>query len=209
MDRGGSPFLQWYAQEARNYSLLILCACVSTALLLRIRRRPGAAATAGYLLATAAGMLSNLSFAFLAPLHAAFWIGPRAGRPARLRRAGLIAAGLALIAAPWAMEAAGLWDWNRLSPVRATPVQEAPLRGATTFHAGALPFAAYAFSVGYSSDPRCASCVRGTRWPRFATRPRRSRRRRSCAGPWHGSACARPGVADDWPARCSGSSSPR
>jgi uncharacterized membrane protein len=149
----GSPFLQWYGQEARNYSLLILCACVSTALLLRILRCPGAGATWGYLLATAAGMLSNLSFAFLAPLHLWAWIGPREGRSARLTRAALILAGLALVAAPWAMEAWRVWDWNRLHPARETPLREMPLRGQTTFHAGAAPFAAYALSVGYSFGP--------------------------------------------------------
>lgn len=148
-----SPFLQWYGQESRNYALLILCACVSTALLLRLARRPDGPASAGYLLSTAAGMLSNLSFAFLAPLHLAFWIGPREGRGPRLARAGMIALGLALIAAPWAMQAFELWDWNRLHPAREMSVQEAPLRGATTFHPGALPYAAYAFSVGYGFGP--------------------------------------------------------
>jgi hypothetical protein len=98
-------------------------------------------------------MLSNLSFALLAPLHLSGWIGPREGRRARLARAGLILAGLVLIAAPWAMEAWGLWDWSRLRPAREAPAHEAPLRGETTFHPGAVPFAAYAFSVGYSFGP--------------------------------------------------------
>ena len=149
----GSPFLHWYGQEARNYALLILCVCISTAQLLRLVRHPRAGITWGYLLAAAAGMLSNLSFVLLAPLHLAFWIGPREGRPARLAPAALIALGLALIASPWAVSAWRIWDWNRLHPAREAPTAEAPLRGATTFHAGAVPFAAYAFSVGYGFGP--------------------------------------------------------
>jgi 4-amino-4-deoxy-L-arabinose transferase-like glycosyltransferase len=148
-----SPFLIWYSQEARNYALLILCVCVSTALLPGMAQRSSARGAAGYLVASAAGILSNLSFAFMAPLHLRFWIGPREGRSQRLGRMAWIVAGLALIASPWLAESWKVWDWDRLHPAREAPVQEAPLRGETTFHPGAVPFAAHVFSTGYTFGP--------------------------------------------------------
>jgi 4-amino-4-deoxy-L-arabinose transferase-like glycosyltransferase len=148
-----SPFLIWYSQEARNYALLILCACLASAALIGLGRRLRGAETLAYLAAAAAGLLSNLSFVLLAPVHLWWWIRPRAERAARLRRLGIVAAGLALITSPWFLEAFRLWDWNRLHPAREAPVAEAPLRGQTTFHPGAVPFTAYTFSVGYGWGP--------------------------------------------------------
>lgn len=65
----GSPFLVWYSQEARNYSLLVLCVCASAAALLELQRRCDLAGVGRYLGLAAMAMLSNLSFALLAPLH--------------------------------------------------------------------------------------------------------------------------------------------
>jgi hypothetical protein len=60
---------------------------------------------------------------------------------------------LALIVLPWLPQLARVWDWRRLDPTRAAPAGEAPLRGGTTFHAGAIPFALHAFAVGYTLGP--------------------------------------------------------
>ncbi|MBI5711334.1 MAG: glycosyltransferase family 39 protein [Candidatus Eisenbacteria bacterium] len=148
----GSPFLVWYSQEARNYTLLMLCVCLSGVVLLgdASRARRGL----GYLAAAWAGLLANLSFALLAPLHLRWWAaGPRAGRTRRLAAAGLLAAALLLLLAPWALKALSVWDWQRLHPARTTTAGETPLRGGTTFHPAALPFAAHAFAVGYTLGP--------------------------------------------------------
>src|SRR6185436_15635846 len=97
----GAPFLVWYAQEARNYSLLMLCVAVSGALLLELRERIDPARLAGYAAATLAGLLSNLSFVFLAPLHLGWWIGTPGRRGRRLLLTGALAVGFVLVLIPW------------------------------------------------------------------------------------------------------------
>ncbi len=154
-----SPFLVWYSQESRNYALLMLAACLSGAWLLALRRRPRASGVVGYLVAAGAGLLSNLSFAFVAPLHLRWALGAEGGSPDPARRArrrwatlgGALA--LALLVLPWTPQAVRVWDWQRLHPGRTATQPQPPLRGHTTFHAAAVPFALHAFAVGYTLGP--------------------------------------------------------
>ncbi len=163
----GSPFLVWYSQEARNYMLLVLCACLAGAVLAGPVRRP-LLRLVGYFLAAGAGLLANFSFALLGPLHLRWWLvgaGESAGDPSVPRAAnrsrglwralGLVALAvlLALILLPWVPQMTRTWDWSRLHLGRAAPAGQAPLRGATTFHAAAIPFALHALTVGYSLGP--------------------------------------------------------
>jgi 4-amino-4-deoxy-L-arabinose transferase-like glycosyltransferase len=168
-----SPFLIWYSQEARSYSMMILFVCLSGALMLELARRhdaegghgPRAAIAAGYGVTGIAGLLTNPSFAFVLPLHLLWWLAPpdstrrRAPdpRPARAASRVALAVGaaviLVLVAIPWAPQAMRTWDWQRLHPGRATPAGETSLRGQTTFHAAAVPFALHAFAVGYTLGP--------------------------------------------------------
>ncbi|TMQ55720.1 MAG: hypothetical protein E6K72_06010 [Candidatus Eisenbacteria bacterium] len=76
----GSPYLVWYSQEARCYSLLMLCVVLSCVALLSLARRPGARAALVYGAAAAAGLLSSFSFVMIAPLHLRWWRCP--GLPA-------------------------------------------------------------------------------------------------------------------------------
>lgn len=149
----GSPFLVWYGQEARNYTLLMLCACLSSVLLLRLRERVSAAGVAGYLAAAWAGLMSNLSFALLGPAHLHGWLATSGSRARRVARAALVGAALVLLASPWVPQIRRIWDWPRLRPSREVAAAETPLRGTTTFHAAALPFAAASFAVGTTLGP--------------------------------------------------------
>ena len=149
----GSPFLVWYGQEARNYTLLMLCACLATSVLLRLRRRTNARGVAGYIALAWAGLLSNLSFALLAAAHLRWWLETPGSRARRLARATGVAVSLLLLASPWVPQIRRIWDWNRLQPTRVVAETETPLRGTTTFHAAALPFAAASFAVGYTLGP--------------------------------------------------------
>jgi uncharacterized membrane protein len=149
----GSPFLVWYAQEARNYTLLMLCVCISSALLLGLRERFRAPGVIGYLVAAGAGLLSNLSFAFVAPVHVRWWMGLPGARWRRLALAAVAAAVLLVLASPWVPQIGRIWDWRRLLPQHVATATETPLRGSTTFHVAALPFAAYSFAVGYTLGP--------------------------------------------------------
>ena len=150
----GSPFLIWYSQETRNYSWLVLWAIVSIASLLELQRRASAKAFSRVLAVLAAGLLTNFSFALLGPFQLRLWLG---GDPASRRRRqvalGVVTLLLALVALPWLPRIAGTWDWSRLSPQRAVVSGEVALRGTTTFHAAAVPFALHAFAVGYTLGP--------------------------------------------------------
>jgi mannosyltransferase len=154
----GSPFLVWYSQEARNYSMLMLSTTLAAALVLGMRDRLRPAAVAGWTIAALSGALSNLSFLLAAPVQIGWWLAP--GEAARARRTTLLAVlGVVLLALlPWAPTAARTWDWRRLSPSHEAPGEE-PLRGGTTFHAAAVPFAFYSFAFSSSPDIRQSVAV--------------------------------------------------
>ena len=147
-----SPFLIWYSQEARPYAMTILFVCLSGAALLHATRA-GRVARIAYGGAALAGLLSSPSFAFVLPVHARWWLADPAARARRTLGVLLALAVLALAALPWAPQAWRTWDWHRLHPGRAPAVGETQLRGATTFHAAAIPFALHAFAVGYTLGP--------------------------------------------------------
>ena len=149
----GSPFLVWYAQEARNYSMLMLAAAIASAVLVGLRERLTARGTLGYVMAAAAGLLSNFSFALLAPVHLRWWLGERGERRRRLLLAGAAALVLLVALLPWVSHIRTNWDWRRLHPDRAKGAGETALRGGTTFHPGAIPFALHSFAVGYTLGP--------------------------------------------------------
>jgi len=149
-----SPFLVWYSQEARNYAWLMLGTCVSGAALLELQRHCDARNVARYFAAAVAALLSNLSFLLLAPLHLRWWLaGEPSTRRARIAWLAGVTVAIALIALPWLPQVARTWDWRRLQPEHAAAADETPLRGATTFHAAAMPFALHAFAVGYTLGP--------------------------------------------------------
>lgn len=150
----GSPFLVWYSQESRNYSWLMLFATLSAGALLGVRQRASMSRIVAYLVAVAAGLLSNLSFALLAPLHLRWWwSGPEATRGARRRALVVAAAALLAMASPWLPQIASTWDWARLHPTREAAADAPALRGATTFHAAAVPYAFHTFAVGPTLGP--------------------------------------------------------
>jgi hypothetical protein len=127
---------------------------VSAALLLELHRRCDARGVIAWLAATAAGVLSNPAFALMAPVQVRWWLaGDPATRGARLRWLGAVSLVLALLAAPLVPPALRTWDWSRLVPSRAAAGGETPLRGSTTMHPAAVPFALHAFAVGFSFGP--------------------------------------------------------
>jgi mannosyltransferase len=157
----GSPFLVWYSQEARNYSLLMLCAVVSSGILLGLRARLRAGAVAAYLLSALAGALSNFSFLLLGPLHLRWWLNPPGRRLRRLVLGCMLLGATAAALAAWFPAVATQWDWRRLVVGQPTG-HEAPLRGSTTFHLGAVPFALHSFAVGYTLGPPLRTLRAGT-----------------------------------------------
>lgn len=149
----GSPFLVWYSQEVRNYSLLMLMAVLASGALAGLVRAPRVRGAFGYAAAAAGMLLSNWSTLMLLPVHALWGWGPREGRGRRLALLGGAVAALALVALPLVPGLLGTWDWSRLNPARAAGPDEVALRGPTTFHAAAVPFALHSFAVGYTLGP--------------------------------------------------------
>jgi hypothetical protein len=149
----GSPFLVWYSQECRNYAFVMLFAVLATASLLSLHDRVSVLRTSRYVACVVAGALSNLSFALLIPFHMALWLAPGVTRAARLRALRVVAIVAVLAALPWLPAIGGTWDWSRLSPGRAMHSSESELRGQTTNHFMAIPFAVHTAFMGYSGGP--------------------------------------------------------
>lgn len=149
-----SPFLVRYSQESRGYAWVMLGTCVSVALLLEARRRCDVRTVGAWFAATVFGALSNPSFALLAPLQLRLWLGGEpATRRARLGWLAAVTVAIVLLAAPFAPPMLRTWDWRRLAPARGPVEGESPLRGRTTLHPGAIPFALHSFAVGMTLGP--------------------------------------------------------
>ena len=131
----------------------MLCSAAAAAGLLAVRERVRPAPLAVAIAASAAGLLSNFSFALLAPVQLRWWLGDRGRRRGRLALAGAVLAVLLVVALPWFSRSLEVFDWARLVPGRAVPAGEAALRHGTTFHPGAVPFALHAFAAGYTLGP--------------------------------------------------------
>ena len=150
-----SPFGIWYAQEARGYSFLIFFA-VATGLVLvtTLRQGPSWGRMALLALLVFAGLASNFAFLFLLPafgLTVLLLAWPR-GRRGWLQWCLGLGGGVVL-ALPWLLEAAGIWEVGRVVPGAATGFA---LRGESTFHPGALPFTGFALFNGFSLGPSLA-----------------------------------------------------
>jgi 4-amino-4-deoxy-L-arabinose transferase-like glycosyltransferase len=149
----GSPFLVWYSQECRNYAFVMLAAVLATASLLALHDRVTPLRTGRYVLCVLAGVLSNLSFALLVPFHAALWFAPGVTRAARLRALRVVGIVAVIAVLPWLAAIGRIWDWSRLSPGREMHAGESALRGQTTYHLAAVPFAVHTAFMGFSGGP--------------------------------------------------------
>lgn len=150
-----SPFLIWYSQELRNYSMLIFFAALSTLAAWRLVERQSASWRM-LVFATVLGGLSNLSAVFLALAH---WIfaAPRLIRNRAFRKRWILAFVIVLVlVSPWVW---GIANWTRVDRVgeRIGTVASGDgselLRGETTFTPMAIPYSFYVMIYGYSLGP--------------------------------------------------------
>jgi uncharacterized membrane protein len=148
-----SPFLVWYGQEARNYTMVMLCVTLSTGLLVEWAARRRARSWAAYLGWAWAGLMSNLSFLLLAPFHGWTLLRAEPGGRRRLAPAAAVAVALALLALPWVPQVARTLAWYRLNPAAPPESRAENLRGVPSFHWAALPFTWLSFSTGYTLGP--------------------------------------------------------
>ena len=115
----GMPFAIYYAQEARMYALLALCAAISTWAILALPSQPRRL-SAAYLLATAAGLWTHYAYPFVALAQAiavALFCLARRWEQATIRRylaLNVIAVGLYLPWLPIALRQAASWGVERV-----------------------------------------------------------------------------------------------
>ena len=145
-----SPFHVWYAQEARNYSMLLFFAAMSFDCFLELLAEPRRGVFGKYVLFTLAGLLCNMSMAFavlVQDIVFLFW-------PRKLSLKDLVIAHvlLLLLLSPWLYGMFQRVEFHRL--VRTEPYAEGELlRGETTFEPLAVPFTFFVFSAGYTLGP--------------------------------------------------------
>ena len=92
-----NPFLVWYSQEARAYSLLILLVALSVMWLFAYSREPRRSALVGWALASAAAIATHYFAVFIVG-PAAVWLLVAADGPVRRRAAAVAAPALACAA---------------------------------------------------------------------------------------------------------------
>ena len=164
-----SPFALYYAQECRNYAMTMAAAigmlAAARAFVDRPSRRRAALLAASQLL----GIACNLSAVFFA-------VGLQAWVLACLRRSRRAVAiwavahvALGVVLAPYAWQITRQVRPERMVGAEADIGTDAPLRGATTLHPMALPYAAYSFAAGYSLGPTLEELRRD---PTAALQPR-------------------------------------
>ncbi|MCA9729638.1 MAG: glycosyltransferase family 39 protein, partial [Candidatus Eisenbacteria bacterium] len=147
-----NPFHVWYAQELRNYTLFMLTGVLATGFFLRIslgtQRRFLAYGVVNFL-----GFLSNLAHLFVVLTHGLVQL--LRGRSGRGLWRGLAVSWVLtlLLMGPWIVR---FWDRHvevsgALEPTMVPSGEK--LRGDTSAPLAGVPYAYYAFSVGYSWGP--------------------------------------------------------
>jgi hypothetical protein len=150
-----NPLHVHYSQEIRNYAFavfFVMAGAVGVDRFLAQATRSRAAALA---VAVAASVLSNFSATFSFVVHALSYF-KRGGvsRATVARWAGVTILVIVLIS-PWIYRLSTYVDLGRLAtPIRPGELDAAErLRGDTTFRIEAIPYAAFAYSVGFTLGP--------------------------------------------------------
>jgi hypothetical protein len=149
-----SPFALYYAQECRNYALTMGAAVLLLVAARGFVHRPGIGRAALLAASQLLAVACNLSAVFFAA-GLQIWVLARLRRaPRRAWSMWAVAhVALALVLLPYAMQITRQVRPERMVGVETDLGGDAPLRGATTLHPMALPYAAYSFAAGYSLGP--------------------------------------------------------
>jgi mannosyltransferase len=151
-----SPMLVWYSQEVRGYAFVALFTVLMTYYIARWVEDPRNRHLFFYALCLFAGLLSNLSAAFVVMAHFVYL----AATPARRRLLGrwiLSVLVVLLFFSPWVRSVLLNANVDRL--VGADTGE--PLRGGAEWSALALPYTLFTFSVGYTLGPPLRSIQTG------------------------------------------------
>jgi len=143
-----SPVHIWYSQEVRGYAFVVLFSILSTCFFFKWVRKGNRSDIALYAVSVFAGLVSNLSMAFVVGAHLVFLIVRR--RQARIALWWAVAVCLVLVAfSPWVGEIVA-----RVQPQRVVGGDTGPpLIGGASLSAMAVPYAFFTFGAGYTFGP--------------------------------------------------------
>jgi mannosyltransferase len=143
-----SPIMIWYSQEIRGYAFALLFTALITYFLMRWLDRRESKSLIWYGVFAFAGLLSNLSVAFVMAAHFLFLLLVP-GRRRMLGKWMVAVLVVLLLFSPWVRHIA-----VRANPERVVGGDTGePLPGGARFSAMALPYSLFTYSVGYSLGP--------------------------------------------------------
>lgn len=143
-----SPVHIWYSQEVRGYAFVVLFSVLATYFLVKWLRGKRPLSIALYAACLFAGLVSNLSMAFLVMAHFAYLVLRQ--RHARVIVWWAVAVCVVLVAfSPWLKEIVVRVEPQRVVAGEAAP----PLIGGASFSAMAIPYSLFTFGAGYTLGP--------------------------------------------------------
>lgn len=145
-----SPFLIWYSQETRHYAMALMAGAWLALALFRFEDEGTVPRAVGYGLALLVGLMSHLSFVFVAAAHGACLLALRRDL---LRRWIAVVLPVLLVLLPWIWVAVTRnLNLEHVATTAPIPTEE-KLRGESTFTWLGVPYTAYVFFAGYSLGP--------------------------------------------------------
>jgi len=150
-----SPLHIHYSQEIRNYAFAVAFVMAGAVCADRWIARGGKSRAVAFAVLVAASVLSNFSATFSFFAHALSFfrrVGVSRTSIARFAAATLL---VVILLSPWIYRLSTYVDLGRLAtPVRPGQLEAGErLRGDTTFRAESIPYAAFAYSVGFTLGP--------------------------------------------------------
>ena len=150
-----NPLHVHYSQEIRNYAFAVFFAMAAAVVSDRLAQAGTARRAVGYALCVAASVLSNFSATFSFLAQAVSYLrraGITRGAVTRFAAATLL---VVVLISPWIYRVTTYIDFGKLAtPVRPGQLDAAErLRGDTTFRIESVPYAAFAYSVGFTLGP--------------------------------------------------------
>jgi hypothetical protein len=150
-----NPLHIHYSQEIRNYAFAVAFVMAGAVCADRWIERGGKSRAVAFAALVAASVLSNFSATFAFFAHALSFFRRAGVSRASLARFGAATLLIVVLLSPWIYRLSTYVDLGRLAtPVRPGQLDAGErLRGDTTFRAESIPYAAFAYSVGFTLGP--------------------------------------------------------
>lgn len=150
-----NPLHVHYSQEIRNYAFVVFFATAAAVAVDRFALAATVRHTIAYAACVAASVLSNFSATFSFGAQALSYFRRRGWSRASLARFAAATVLVMVLISPWIYRVTTYIDFGKLAtPVKPGQLDAAErLRGDTTFRLESVPYAAFAYSVGFTLGP--------------------------------------------------------